>query len=99
MALIHPLAEHREGLKAIYKRYGNQDFLNREVKDIVPKKIFMKLCSYDFIRKEGVYKLVTPSPSSDRKNVKFVNIYRLNLNDHLVRDYVEYNYLESDTDA
>jgi aromatic ring hydroxylase len=99
MALIRPTAEHRESLKSIYKRYGNQNFLEREVKDIVSHKVFRRLCIYDFVKDEGKYKLVTPSSKSNRENVHFVNIYRLDLNDALVRDYVDYNYLESDIDA
>lgn len=95
MALIRPTAEHRAGLKLIYDRYGNRDFLQREVIDKVPNKIFRKLCNYNFIMKDGKYKLVTPSPTNPKRdNVHFINIYRLNLNDHLVRDYVEYNYME-----
>lgn len=91
MALIRPTAEHREGLKSIYKRYGNQDFMEREIKDIVSHKIFRRLCMYDFIKTDGKYKFITPSRKSKRENVHFVNIYRLDLNDALVRDYVEYN--------
>jgi hypothetical protein len=99
MALIRPTAEHRDGLKSIYKRYGNQNFLEREVKDVIPHKLFRKLCTYNFIKSEGKYKLVTPSRASKRENIHFVNIYRLDLNDALVRDYVEYNYLESELHA
>jgi|GEM_PF-6541958 hypothetical protein len=96
MALIRPTSEHRECLKAIYKRWGKQDFLEREVKDIVPHKVFRRLCVYNFVTSEGKYKLVTPSSNPKRENVHFVNIYRIDLNDALVRDYVDYNYLESD---
>jgi len=93
MASIRPTAEHRKGLKTIYELYGKQNFLLREVKDRISNKTFRKLCDYKFIIKDGKYKLVTPSLTSKRENVHFVNIYRLNLNNELVRDSVDYDYM------
>lgn len=90
MAVIRPHIEHREALKIIYKRYGNQEFLQREIKDVISKSVFRKLCDYNFIIKDGKYMLRTPHSNPEKyDHSHLVNIWRLNLNDGLVKKYVE----------
>lgn len=90
MAVIRPHIEHREALKIIYKRYGNQEFLQREIKDVISKSVFRKLCGYNFIIKDGKYMLRTPHSNPEKyDHSHLVNIWRLNLNDGLVKKYVE----------
>jgi hypothetical protein len=89
MALVRPHAEHREALKAIYERYGDQEFLQREVRDMISKSIFRKLCDYDFIIKDGKHMLRTPHSNPEKyDHSHLVNIWRLNLNNGLVKKYV-----------
>jgi|WetSurMetagenome_2_1015567.scaffolds.fasta_scaffold71691_8 hypothetical protein len=93
MALVRPRAEHREALKLIYERYGEQEFLQREVRDVVSKSIFKKLCNYDFIIKDGKHMLRTPHSNPEKyDHSHLVNIWRLNLNDGLVKKYVKGSY-------
>jgi hypothetical protein len=93
MALIRPHSEHREALKSIYERYGDQDFLQREVRDVVSKSIFRKLCDYGFIIKDGKHQLRTPHSNPEKyDHSHIVNIWRLNLNDGLVKKYVSDKY-------
>lgn len=93
MAVIRPHIEHREALKAIYKRYGEQEFLQREVRDIVSKSIFRKLCDYNFVVKDGKHMLRTPHSNPDKyDHSHLVNIWKLNMNDGLVNKYVKENW-------
>ena len=93
MALIRPNAEHREALQIIYERYGDLDFLQNEVRDKVSKSIFRKLCDYNFIVKDGKHMLVTKNSNPDKRNhTHIVNIWRVNMNDGLVKKYVKGKY-------
>lgn len=92
MALIRPHAEHREALKLIYDARGNKLFLQRDIRDKVSKSMFRKLCDYDFIVKSGKRKLVEHRINKygkDVQDVHYVNNWRINTNDELVRRYVE----------
>ena len=90
MALIRPHYEHREALQFIYKKYGEDEFLQREVMDGVSKSIFKKLCNYGFIIKDGKHMLRTPHSNPEKyDHSHLVNIWRLNLNDGLVQKYVK----------
>jgi hypothetical protein len=94
MALVRPHAEHREALKLIYERYGDQEFLQREVRDVVSKSIFRKLCDYDFIVKDGKHMLRTPHSNPEKyDHSHLVNIWKLNLNNGLVKKYVREDYI------
>lgn len=93
MALIKPRAEHRDALKFIYGKFGKDEFLQNEVRDKVSKSVFRKLCDYNFIVKDGKYKLRTPHSNPDKyDHYHLVNRWKLNVDDGLVRKYIGVEY-------
>lgn len=79
--------EQRDYLKSLYFKVGSKIFLQSEVMDIVPKSTFRKLCDSKVIIKSGVQCLKVQYPGRDTYDLKYVNGWRINLTDELVRKY------------
>jgi len=92
MPVIHSTAEQREFLKMLYGIYGRKPFLRRDVEDKISKSMFRKLCDYNFIIKNGKYKVITMRGVTNAfSDIHYINSWKVNINNELVRKYVTEN--------
>jgi len=88
---LNPKREDRDALRTIYKHCGNNQFLQRDVKIVVPNDVFKRLCNKELIVKSGLCKIATKYPDGVDKSYYYAkyNYWKVNINDGLVRKICE----------
>jgi len=88
--MLNPRQEDRDALKLIYKHCGSDQFLQRDVKIVVPNKVFKRLCNNEFVVKNGLCKIATKSTDPNKSyHYQEYNYWKVNVNDGFVRRICE----------
>lgn len=89
--MLNPRQEDRDALRTIYKHCGNNQFLQRDVKIVIPNDVFKRLCYRELIVKNGLCKISSKYPDDVDKSYHYqeYNYWKINLNDGLVKKICE----------
>jgi len=77
MSLIHITTDQRNYLKIIYDIYGTKSFQWNDIKDKIPRRVFIVCCNNKYIRKDGKGKYIRQLPDSGKTKMSHVNNWRL----------------------